>query len=120
MNGPTEEQIASYGSAPWNTILYRTPYFVLPRLAIEAMPTDWQWRLVALLDEAKAAGMVTPDYHVFRADPPLGIRGARVVNRDTGFIRLTSGRDDPWANYRHGDIRTVLPDFIPSWERDDA
>ena len=36
--------------------LYRTPYLVIPRMALEAMPEDWQKRMVALLDEAEAAG----------------------------------------------------------------
>lgn len=99
--------------------LYRTPYLVIPRMALEAMPEDWQKRMAALLDEAEAAGLVTPNYFVFRdvtdGNPDM-IRGCKHVNRgqwdQVPFYRLTGGhRDDPWANYRHGDIRELCPEF---------
>jgi len=64
-------------------------YLVIPRLALEAMPLDWQKRFVALMDEAEAAGLETPsDYAVHR--------------RDHGrFIT------DPWRDYRRGDFAEV-------------
>lgn len=95
--------------------LYRTPYLVIPRLALEAMPEDWQVRFELLLEEADAAGIVTPTYHVFRNlddGNPDGIRGCRQVNRgqwdQRPFYRLTGGwHDDPWADYRHGDAAAL-------------
>ncbi|WP_431861401.1 hypothetical protein [Azospirillum sp.] len=70
--------------------LTRSAYLVLPRLALEAMPVEWQHRFVALMDEAEAMGLTTPsDYEVRRRD-------------DTGrYI------EDPWANYRRGDFGAV-------------
>lgn len=90
--------------------LYRTPYLVIPRLALEAMPEDWQERFEALMKEADDAGIKTPNYFVFRdvtdGNPDM-IRGCKQVNRgkwnEDPFYRLTGGnRPDPWANYRHG------------------
>lgn len=100
--------------------LYRTPYLVIPRLALEAMPLEWQERLEALMQEADAAGMATPSYHVFRDlsdGNPDGIKGCKQVNRGQWdkdpFYRLTGGnRADPWANYRHGDAWTLVSDEV--------
>lgn len=91
--------------------LYRTPYLVIPRLALESMPQEWQENFEALLQEADEAGIKTPAYMVFRdvseGNPDM-IRGCKHVNRghwdQQPFYRLTGGLyDDPWANYRHGD-----------------
>lgn len=95
--------------------LYRTPYLVIPRLALETMPEDWQLRFEALLAEADEAGIKTPAYLVFRdlsEGNPDGIKGAKHVNRGKWdadpFYRITGGwRDDPWANYRHGDAMAL-------------
>ncbi|WP_075292616.1 hypothetical protein [Pararhizobium arenae] len=95
--------------------LYRTPYLVIPRLALEAMPLEWQERFEALLKEADEAGIQTPSYHVFRDvsdGNPEAIRGCKQVNRgkwdERPFYRLTGGwHDDPWANYRHGDAKAL-------------
>lgn len=90
--------------------LYRTPYLVIPRLALEAMSLEWQEKFEALMQEADEAGINTPPYFVFRdlsdGNPDM-IKGCKHVNRgqwnETPFYRLTGGnRDDPWANYRHG------------------
>lgn len=51
---------------PFDTRLARTPYLVLPKLAIQAMPIEWRLRLEALLREADEAGLETPNYLVFR------------------------------------------------------
>lgn len=91
--------------------LYRTPYLVIPRLALEAMPTEWQERFETLLREADDDGIKTPAYLVFRDlsdGNPDGIKGCKQVNRgqwqNEPFYRLTGGwHPDPWANYRHGD-----------------
>lgn len=91
--------------------LYRTPYLVIPRLALEAMPVEWQEKFEALLKEADDAGIKTPDYLVFRdvtdGNPDM-IKGVKQVNRgqwdQNAFYRFTGGsRDDPWTNYRRGD-----------------
>jgi hypothetical protein len=96
--------------SPFDTRLYRTPYLVLPKLAIVDMPLEWQERLEGLLLEMEAAGIETPDYYVFRnvtRGNPEGIRGVKCVNEDRhdqrDFYRLTGGfQDDPWADYRRG------------------
>lgn len=90
--------------------LYRTPYLVIPRLALEAMPAEWQEKFEALLQEADNAGIKTPGYFVFRdlsGGNPDSIKGAKHVNRgrwdQLPFYRLTGGHnEDPWANYRRG------------------
>lgn len=105
--------------AEWGSTLYRTPYLVLPRLAIEAMPEEWQNRLEALLKEAEAAGLETPSYYVLRdkAEPGCDpfVRGLKDVSQDPlrEFLRF-DGRHaiaDPWANYRHGKVEDLCPSF---------
>lgn len=97
---------------PFDRILWRTPYLVLPKLAIQAMPMEWRQRLAALLEEAEDAGLSTPAYHVFRDDGPgQPYTRCRVVNEDTGFCKLVAGEEDPWANYRRGHVRDLCPDF---------
>jgi hypothetical protein len=87
---------------PFDSRLARTPYLVLPKLAIQVMPLEWRVRFDDMLAEMEAAGIETPSYHVFR-DDGQGERytRARVVNDDTGFVRLVHGERDPWADYRH-------------------
>lgn len=100
--------------------LYRTPYMVIPRLALEAMPIEWQERFEALMKEADDAGLVTPDYLVFRDvsdGNPESIKGCKQVNRgqwnQAPFYRLTGGSyDDPWANYRRGEVANLCPTFL--------
>lgn len=104
---------------PFDYRLYRSPYLVLPKLAIQAMPLEWRERLEALLKEADEAGLETPDYLVFRdvtGGNPDSIRGCAQVNQDKPqdrpFYRLTGGyRDDPWADYRRGDVKELCPGF---------
>jgi hypothetical protein len=38
---------------------------------------------------------------------------ARIVNEQTGFVRICGGKDDPWANYRHGRVEDICPEFKP-------
>lgn len=109
-------------SADWNYRLARTPYLVVPRLAIEAMPQEWQDRLEALLLEADAAGLETPAYYVFRnlsmvdaSDDPF-LFGVKDVGRWDHPHYVFGGRSfsgDPWANYRHGDVQKLCPAFKP-------
>lgn len=66
--------------------LTRSNYLVLPRSILEAMPLDWQNRMVALLDEAREL----LDTDKIRDNYSVQLRG------DGGrFI------SDPFANYRH-------------------
>lgn len=93
---------------------------VIPRLAIEAMPQDWQDRLEALMQEAEDSGLETPGYYVLRDKNEDGcdpfIRGLKDVTSDSEpreFLRFHGrhGIPDPWANYRHGRIADVCPTF---------
>ncbi len=68
-------------------------YFVMPRLALTAMPLEWQERFVALMEEANDMGLETPEYYVNRRDE----RGR--------FVK------DPWANYRRGNAAKLHPSF---------
>ena len=97
---------------PFDGRLARTPYLVLPKLALQSMPFEWRDRFEAMLAEMDATGMETPTYHVFRDDGE-GERytRARCVNERTGFVRIVGGEDDPWANYRHGRIEDLCPNF---------
>jgi hypothetical protein len=108
---------------PFDLRLARTPYLVLPKLALQVMPMEWRHRFEALLVEMEDAGIETPDYHVFR-DDGQGERytRARVVNEQTGFVRLVGGEDDPWADYRHDQFRKVselCPEFMVRQENCD-
>lgn len=99
---------------PFDYRLARTPYLVLPKLAIQAMPMEWRRRFEAMLQEMDDTGMETPSYHVFRDDGEgEEYTRARVVNEQTGFIRLVKGLDDPWANYRHGRVEDLCVRFKP-------
>jgi hypothetical protein len=95
-------------SCPFDLRLARTPYLVLPKLAIQVMPMEWRIRFDAMLAEMEDLGIATPSYHVFRDDGP-GERYTRatVVNETTGFVRIVRGEHDPWADYRHDQLRKV-------------
>ena len=106
--------------ADWGSRLYRAPYLVLPRLAIESMPEEWQDRLEALLREADDTGLETPGYYVLRdksepdCDPFIrGLKDVTSASEPREFLRFDGrhGIPDPWANYRHGDIAKVCPAF---------
>ena len=73
----------------WFGLTYSS-YFVMPRLALQSLPIDWQKRFVALMQEAEAMGMETPDdYEVRRRDA------------HGRFI------DDPWRDYRRGNFEEI-------------
>ncbi len=105
---------------PFDYRLARTPYLVLPKLALQVMPMEWRKRFEAMLVEMEDAGLETPNYHVFRDDGPgEPYTRARVVNESTGFVRLVRGEPDPWADYRHDQVRKVMglcPDFAAQQE----
>ncbi|MBB3997253.1 hypothetical protein [Aureimonas pseudogalii] len=88
--------------------LYRTPYLVIPRLALEAMPQDWQEQFEALLVEADKAGLQTPDYHVLRDDPEFTLAERNDPEDEGSDLRFfTIMRPDPWADYRRGDAQKL-------------
>lgn len=94
---------------PFDTILNRTPYLVLPKLAIQAMPMEWRFKLAELLDEAhENYGLETPEYTVIRKDC--------TKTEKSGFVRIISKVDDPWADYRHARhdrVKALCPTFNP-------
>lgn len=51
---------------PIDRILPRTPYLVIPKMALQAMPMEWRERFAALLQEAEDVGLQTPSYYVLR------------------------------------------------------
>lgn len=100
---------------PFDTRLARTPYLVLPKLALQAMPMEWRLRFDAMLGEMEAAGIDrTPSYLVLR-DATMGDPlGCAVQDQRTGFIRIIRKPVDPWAEYRHAtadDVRALCPDY---------
>ena len=79
------------GECPADYELAYCAYLVLPRLAIQELPIDWQTRLFALLHEAhETHGMSTPTYTVLRKD------------RNGRF------RKDCWANYKRGSVKEAM------------
>lgn len=117
-------EVVAFQQCPFDLRLSRTPYLVLPKLAIQVMPMEWRMRFEALLVEMEDAGIETPGYHVFRDDGP-GERytRARVVNDQTGFVRLVGGEDDPWADYRydqHRKVAELCPEFTAKQENCDG
>lgn len=81
-------------------VLYRTPYFVMPKLALGAMPHEWQRRFIALVEEMESAGLVTPEYYVLRAEAFY----TTIKDNDEDLpVKYTNWSSDPWSNYRRGD-----------------
>lgn len=67
-------------------------YLVYPRTILEAMPHDWQKKLVALLDEL---------HDTFKGYEPPG--GYTVLAKDERH-RFTT---DPFRDYRHPDVALI-------------
>jgi hypothetical protein len=88
---------------PFDSRLARTPYLVLPKLALQAMPIEWRRRFDAMLEEMEAAGIATPEYLVLRDATHGDPHGCVIENEQTGFIRIIRKPADPWANYKYGD-----------------
>ncbi len=83
----------------WFGLSY-SPYLVIPRLALQHMPAEWQRRFVELLQEAEESGLKTPgDYEVRR----------RVNGRYA---------DDPWRDYRRGNVADLLASPFQSPNKD--
>lgn len=103
---------------PFDYRLARTPYLVLPKLALQVMPMEWRHRFDAMLREMEDCGIETPEYHVFRDDGPgQQFTRATIVNEATGFVRIMGGEPDPWADYRHmqlDKVKALCPKFTPS------
>lgn len=109
-------ELDAENDCPFDRRLARTPYLVLPKLALQVMPAIWRARFDAMLQEMEAAGLATPAYHVFRDDGPgETYTCASVVNESTGFVRLVKGQPDPWADYRHDQLRKVKA-LCPNFE----
>jgi len=95
--------------------LARTPYFVIPKLALKAMPEEWQERFEQLMKEADETGLSTPEYNVFRSieggekTPFLGCRN--VGSWGKPFYKLVGRGEDPWADYKYGDVKKLCPTF---------
>lgn len=92
----------------WFGLTYAS-YAVIPRLALEAQPDEWQHRFVRLMDEAEGRGLVTPKYLVFRDDPDFcSVERQDEADERSPVESVTVLREDPWANYRRGDYSAVL------------
>lgn len=103
----------TYEECPFDYILNRTQYLVVPKLAIQAMPMRWRKQLAALLTEAEDDfGLVTPAYTVLRQDC--------TVTERSGFVRIISKINDPWADYRHAThdrVENLCSTFRPLGDR---
>jgi len=91
------------GPCPFDHRLARTPYLVLPKLAIQVMPMEWRLRFEELLVEAENAGLETPAYDVV-------VEGGTIERAfdDELFEEVAiPSIDDPWADYRHMQIEKV-------------
>lgn len=95
----------------WFGLTYSS-YYTVPRMALEAMPLDWQTRFVALMDEFEDIGIETPTYYVLRDDEKYTRKemyNDDELNEPNGPIQsLHLINDDPWAEYRYPDV-TLLP-----------
>lgn len=69
----------------------RDAFIILPRLALQELPVEWQVRFVALMEEAEALGVETPGFSVQRR----GAKGRMV-------------RFSHWCNYRRGTLREAM------------
>ncbi len=96
----------------WFGLSYQS-YFVIPRLALEAMPAAWQKRFIDLMAEAEMMGMKTPEYKVLRAEPEYTMVEQYDDNdpRSRDYI-FTAMREDEWANYRRGYVSELCPGFL--------
>lgn len=97
-----------YYPCPFDGRLARTPYLVLPKLAIQVMPWEWRVRFDAMLQEMEDAGLETPTYEVVRAGGEIRQKMCR--DKDSWQcgerVPVPSIRDE-WADYRHNQIAKV-------------
>ena len=95
----------------WFGLTYSS-YFVMPRMALQAMPLEWQRKFVSLMEEANATGIETPSYHVLRDDDEYtGVDRYDEDDEYSTISGLTVRKEDEWANYRHPDY-SLLPDQL--------
>jgi hypothetical protein len=103
-----------YVEAPihaWFGLSYSS-YFVLPRLAMQEMPIDWQERFIALMAEAEALGLETPNYHVLRNSREHTLVAKYDPDDETSRdYEFTAVAEDEWANYRRGSAAALCPAF---------
>lgn len=105
-------EAAEFQSCPFDSRLARTPYLVLPKLALQAMPVEWRVRFDAMLQEMEDAGLETPDYLVVPEGGEIRQRICR--DRDSWQYGERVGQpsiSDPWADYRYGKVHELCPDF---------
>ncbi len=112
VDGPSGCDPSRKWGCPFDQRLARTPYFVLPKLALQSMPMEWRDRFDAMLAEMDETGMETPDYFVLRNERPYA--WAVREDDDDDYSRIDHVEvylDDPWANYRHGNIKELCPAY---------
>lgn len=89
--------------------LSHSNYFVLPRLAIQDLPHDWQRRFIALMDEASNEhGMKTPNYHVLRTGRQTWVTKYDPDDDSSRDYVFTAVTEDPWADYRRGNAAACI------------
>lgn len=119
--GPSGLDPGEFAMCPFDDRLARTPYLVLPKLALQAMPMEWRMRFEAMLVEMDGAGLETPNYLVLRDERPYA--WAVHEDEDDEFSRLDRVEvylTDPWANYRHGDAFALSCEAAGVEARSDA
>lgn len=95
----------------WFGLTYSS-YFTIPRAALQAMPVEWQMRFVELMEEAEAAGLETPEYHVLRDDPAYThVKRYDEDDETSRPFEFTAVREDPWAQHRRPD-ESLLPERL--------
>lgn len=97
-------------------------YLVLPRTLLQSMPTEWQERFVACLDEIEAAFMHVEHAHAYKVTPGVEREASRLCELDRRLTGVTyedgqfhdeDGREvPPWA-------RVLVPreDPVPHYDR---
>jgi hypothetical protein len=95
--------------------LARTPYLVLPKLAIQVMPWEWRVRFDAMLQEMEDVGLETPTYEVVRSGGEIRQKMCRDKDDWRCGERVpVASIDDPWADYRHNQeakVKALCPRF---------
>lgn len=95
----------------WFGLTYAS-YFVAPRMALQAMPEDWQRRFVDLMTEFEATGIETPSYHVLRdSEAHTVIERCDDEDPESPPYRFTAIDADPWAQYKYPDF-DLLPESL--------
>jgi hypothetical protein len=93
--------------SPFDYRLARTPYLVIPKLALQSMPLEWQHRFEKLLQEADH--IPTPAYFVLRQDAEFTSTTLDDPTDETSRIReYYEITEDPWANYRYANINDLI------------